>query len=229
MKLRRRDPTHVHPIGFHDLLRDLEFRGCCVCSGATRSSRRYLDSLLWEFVTDGGIRTRLRAGHGFCREHTFLAIEVARAHAGDAGLAALYEDFLEHIRHHILDLRSPHRSARFRPGKRVEILIKPELPCRACESESGAVRAYLTILAHRGRYPEIETALEASRRGLCIPHLERGLTMFADAEPRAALVALYLKFEEELRADLRDFIRKRDYRFQDEPRGLEQESWWRAP
>lgn len=59
--------------------------------------------------------------------------------------------------------------------------------------------------------------------------LERGLTMFADAEPRAALVALYLKFEEELRADLRDFIRKRDYRFQDEPRDLEQESWWRAP
>ncbi len=101
-------------VGYHELLGDIRGPGCPVCRGCNMAAWRYIDSLLWEFVNDGGVRARLRRAHGFCREHALLALEVAAEQGAASGIATLYEDFLLHARQEAIAVigRRPRRLLR---------------------------------------------------------------------------------------------------------------------
>ncbi len=200
-------------VGYHDLLADLRRPGCAICHGSDRSAWRYIDGLLWESVNDPGIRATLRAAHGFCREHSMMALRVASAHAGGLGMAILFEDLLRHVlaeaEHEAASGATGSRRRRRRP-------LGPHAPCPACLSARRTVESYVQILAaaHAGTVPF--AAAREPGRGICLPHFAEGLTLLEEPAERDRYLDVFRHGSEELRGELREFSRKQDYRFQHE-------------
>ncbi len=219
------------PVGFHDLRRDLAAPGCPACRGAARAAARFLEAVLWEMVTDPGVRERFRAAHGLCRDHAFLLLEVAARRSQATGVAVLYEDFLAHIAREVERAAAEAPARRGRPRARGGPVgrLRPHAPCPACEPAARVAEAYLRLLAREPATSEIGRAARSEGRGLCLPHLALGLGLAEDREELRRLAEIFLRGEAELRGELAGFVRKHDHRFRDEPMSEgERTSWVRA-
>ena len=204
---------HASAVGYRDLIADLDHAGCPVCRGASRSAWRLIDSILWESVNDPATRLRLRASHGFCREHLYMGAKVASSQAGGLGIAILLEDFLAHVALEAVQLSEhPGRRARGRNGG----ALSTHGSCMACVSEDQIAFNYLTILSSVDEPDQVAIAIRRPDRGLCVPHLAQGFTWFPRSEARRRLVDIFLRSNERLRGDLAGFIRKHDYLNRDE-------------
>ncbi|MBN1920116.1 MAG: hypothetical protein JW892_02630, partial [Anaerolineae bacterium] len=64
--------------------------------------------------------------------------------------------------------------------------------------------------------------------GLCLPHLRLTLQASGPAAGYRALLTAQREAWSALMAELDEFIRKNDYRFQHEPMGDERDAWLRA-
>ena len=217
--LRRRRTTQMGPTWTsYDMRRDLGRPGCVACRGASRSVWRYLDALLWEQVTDPGVRLRLRASHGFCREHTRMVVAVASAASGQLGLAILGEDLLRHVWGDLEVYGARLASERgWRRWRRARIsALDPTARCPACEVAGRTAQNVVRDLA------KVEPDLEVSQRALegtqhiCLPHLRLGLARATSQAEAERLIDIYRAGDLRLRRDLAEFIRKRDYRCQHE-------------
>ena len=70
-----------------------------MCRAAAQSGRRYLDSLLFESVTDPDIRARLEASLGFCAFHHRLMLTFPGERLGVAIIEqALLKEALQRLR-----------------------------------------------------------------------------------------------------------------------------------
>lgn len=207
------------PAGYFDLVRDLDERGCVVCRGANRSAARFIDALLWERVTDPGTRYGLRRSRGFCREHSLLAVSVASASSEQLGLAIIAEDLIGRLGETVeaMQPRAGRRS-RHRPDE-----LDPEDPCPACTAAFGTVVVYLKLLASS------EQAIRPTNGQLpvlCLPHLQIGLGQVEGAEGERTLRALFADGAARVRADLQEYIRKRDHRFRHEMKTPDELKAW---
>lgn len=213
-------------MSYSDLLADLQHAGCPVCRGAGRSAWDLIDSILWESVTDRHTRLRLRASHGFCREHVYMAGSVASSQAAGLGMAILLDDFLTHVALEAAELASYSRRRRRR---RDALPLAPHGTCIACVSEGRTTHAYLEILSFAEPPNEIAVGIRSPGHGLCVPHLTQGFRWFPDPDVRHRLLAHFLESNEPLRAELASYIGKHDYQRHDE--GMtdgERTAWPRA-
>ena len=71
-------------VSYFELLDALRLEGCPVCRLLLKWSRFYLDSLFYEYVTDFGVRSRLRQSDGFCNWHTWMAATIDHSQSGIA-------------------------------------------------------------------------------------------------------------------------------------------------
>jgi hypothetical protein len=194
---------------YHELLGALREAGCALCRLAARAASRYLAGLSWESINDPGIRTRLRASGGFCPPH---AREFLRG-PNRLGAAILYEDLL---REAAAGLPARSRSRRRRP-----------LPaCPACEAAREQEADSLEVLAAAFDDALLAAAYGAAG-GLCLPHT-LALCDRLGEPARRRLVAAEQSHLQALGAELREFIRKHDYRARGEAWGDERSSPPRA-
>jgi hypothetical protein len=209
------------PPGYFDLRHALEGPGCAVCAGAARSAWRYIDMVLWEGVTDPGIRTRLRASRGFCREHAMLALRVAARLHVETGIAVIFEDLLaqtEVATAAIRPLRRRGRSSRTR--------ARPTAPCPACVTASDTVELFLQLLGSADPDSELGVAAREGDAPLCATHLLRGLESAPSDVEADRLREVFTIGAERLRRDLREYLRKRDYRFSSETVSSDEATAW---
>jgi hypothetical protein len=68
---------------------------CPLCEAERQAGDERLDMLLYENVTDPGVRAELRASGGWCGHHFQRAMAIARGAGQTAGVALLYADVLE--------------------------------------------------------------------------------------------------------------------------------------
>ena len=217
-------------VGYHDLMADLRKPGCPCCHGSHRAAWNYLDGLLWEFVNDPGVRAGLRAARGFCREHSRMALAVASEQSAAGGIAILYEDLLGAAE----DAAAQAARSSWRGGQRTRRrgareALASMAACPACESADRVADNYLRILARHGPESPPAVALHHPGRGLCFAHLAMGLASARSEQQTERLLEIFGQGTDELRKELREFIRKQDYRFQHE--GLttgEASAWQRA-
>ncbi len=205
----------THPskhMAYHDVSEALAQSGCCICRLAYSAVRRYLESLLWEFVNDPGVRETLRAARGFCREHSWQV----QSMGSPMGVAILWRDLLTQ---EVAELQRPGAEPRRRRPA-------PQGECPACGEQDEAEQRFLETLLEHLEVGELRNGYTVSS-GLCLPHLERALR----SAPRQAHLFLVEAESEKLNrllGELSETIRKNDYRLRDQPWGAERDAWVRA-
>lgn len=142
--------THLPQIEFKSAC---ESGSCPICHIAGKRTAKYLDSLLWEHVTDRDFRAAFRAAGGFCPGHSR---DLDKFRDGLA-VAILHRDILGD------------RLESFRRRK----AWKPKAPCVICKERERVEKTYFGLLAES---TGAERAAFEAGSGLCVPHYGKFLT-----------------------------------------------------
>lgn len=223
--------------GSHHLLRDefietLQQPDCALCVLARNKSQRYIEALLDTAVMDVEHRDAWRLAKGLCPAHAYMTIEMSQR---SASLAILYEDVLGHEIAALTPLTAPERSrlgwhARRRWGQRVRHWLRAwqeRMPCSVCQLWQEQERLYIAVLLDDWHDVALTRAFSQSC-GLCLPHVARLIAGGATHRHLSAVLAVQHKCFHALHDDLREFLRKQDYRFAHEPYGSDADAWRRA-
>jgi hypothetical protein len=185
----------------------LEQRGCPVCRLALRSVGRWLASVAYDQINDIELRDRLRAARGFCNVHSHRWL---REVGNVLGTAIVYQDLLTASLRE-LDGETVQRGQRWRAilgGQGAD-----SGDCPACAAQIEAEERYLTaLLATAAADPRV---LENSE-GMCLRHTRAAQRRGGPGAEQ--VVQLTRAAIERLLEELREVIRKEDYRFRHEPR-----------
>lgn len=201
----------------YNLAQALTGSTCPVCRCIAEATNRFLDNLMYEFVNDDRTRERLRATKGFCREHAWALQKM-----GDPlGHSILYADLIDSFLIHLgkKGLIGKHNSAAFVSGK--------EDHCLACREEKEMEQRYIFGLLRALNDGEFREQYRSSA-GLCLTHYQLAERQATDGDLRATLREVQIDCLTKLSAELKEFIRKSDYRNVGEPPGQERDAWIRA-
>ena len=164
---------------FHARLADLfEGGGCPLCRHGERSAARFLESMLWERVSDVGFQRELVEARGFCPRHTHEVVIADRRHMGGTlGSAILFGTVL---RERLRELEDARRHAGRTRGRRLEA-ARAAPTCPACAQCDAAVSDAVAGLIEVAADPAWSEALAAAP--FCLDHLERLMIAGAGADP----------------------------------------------
>lgn len=190
--------------------------GCPVCRCVADASRRYLQALLHEQVTDVETRRRLRGAGGFCAGHAWML----EALPGAAfGAAILHEDLLrlaiERFEHQGAAATSPRGwLARVTGEARAPAGADPRADpgaCLACADAAGAEARTLDAMLELAAAGRLETAYGPSD-GVCVPHMTAALERGRQRPGATPLLDATLPKWKALREALARFVAKHDHR-----------------
>ncbi|MEX2144458.1 MAG: DUF6062 family protein [Anaerolineales bacterium] len=199
-----------------ELIVALRVSGCPVCRTAVVSVQRYLKSVFYEYVNDTGLRKRLHQSLGFCNLHAWQAVNQDLGNS--LGFAMLYESVINEVLNRRIKTNSHNNDAR---------ALFPTGNCPACDAWDNAVDSFINLLVREFTNRSVVVALQESD-GLCLSHLVQTLGRKKDWPGAAALLELHQEKLKDLQTELKEFIRKNDYRFSPEGYGSEADSWIRT-
>ncbi len=222
---------------YYELRDALQGPGCAICRLAHKAVARYLDSLVYENANDYRVRADAKAARGFCNLHAW---QLRDLHGAALDVAILSNDVLTEWERALADFTpqaTPSFLDRVRvflglPGgqKDVTALIKtltPQRTCLACRVRETTEHTYIHEWLTHITDPELQAAFVAAG-GLCLPHFRQTLSYTNTPEQAEQLVELQRQALTPLLTELREFIRKHDYRFETERTASEGESWIKA-
>ena len=235
-----------------ELLGAMDKHACPLCVLVERIERKAVDLFLYDQVNDISRRDTLRASRGLCLYHTAMLAEGRSA----LGIAILSRDILRAMTAE-LEAESNRKErkerkgdvgaevsetfASFAPfavknilsgvlggqtGAQLAARIGPQAPCPMCEERPRVEAPLIAGLLRNFGDAQFAAAFEESG-GLCRMHLANTLRA-ADAATARALAARQAAAWRQLEAELDEFIRKHDYRFQGEILDAERDVWRRA-
>lgn len=215
--------------GFYDLVEQFAEPGCPVCALLLKDAGRLLDKILYELVTDPPTQTAFRTSRGLCSEHGQELIEFSHA----LGIAILYEAVLDATLKALdkAEYASPGGLSRLwnppAPNAALTAALEPSAPCVACAAQNENEARYIQILSDHIGEEKLAEAYRASD-GLCREHFQMVISATHDAERTRRLVTIQRDIWIRLRAELREFARKYDFKHAAEKMGAEGDSWRRA-
>jgi hypothetical protein len=140
-------------INFFEMQKASEKKGCPLCRIISDRTFRYIDSTLFEHITDRQFRALFRAAGGFCSVHSKNLVSFRDGLA----VAILSSDILED------------RIASFEK----KAFWKPKGRCPVCLEQEKIEQEYLDFLSRSGGNSREEQELReffTSSDGLCAPH-----------------------------------------------------------
>ena len=213
----------INPVSYHDLLDAFSEPGCPVCRLALRSIERFIASTNRDLVNTPDVWNEIMASQGFCNLHAQQWLSTAHP----LGTAFIYEALLERIGKEI-ERQKPGKGGglRSRLGAGNPSALMPEKRCLVClHREEQEALLIATLLKGFGE-TSFRTLYQRSP-GLCVPHLRTALGA-ANGEVFDLLRNHALNEQARLRDQLKEIIRKHDYRYRDEPIGEERDATERA-
>jgi hypothetical protein len=225
------------PAFYFDILENLAQGRCPACELVRQKPMHYIDHALYGLVTDPSAQNLFAETGGYCRRHAGMLLAIPWGSA--LGVAILYNRLVEDAAAQL----KAERGAGAGRAKRGGISLNPfsskgrkdspargENPdCLACkverETEQGVLHTLVDTL--RAGDSRMLAAVEG-HEGFCLYHLEFALGMDAGGKAGPVLRHHGLRRAERLLAELKEFIRKSDYRFTREQMGGEGDSWMRA-
>ncbi|MBN2303487.1 MAG: hypothetical protein JXQ72_03355 [Anaerolineae bacterium] len=191
----------------HDLFAAFQQSGCPVCRLTNDSIHHYLFSLTYEFVNKPPTHEAIRAARGLCNSHGWHVIEQFNNTA--LGIAVLYEGL---IRNMLKDMGSVKPGDGRRQLSKAAGALAARAECPACTHQATTEDHILRNLLDHMDQDEFAAGFRVSA-GLCLPHLRQALERPGQQAAKAVLVAAQQDIWDRLRADLAEYIRKNDHRF----------------
>ncbi len=216
-----------HDSFYFKLFDRLDKPGCPICAIVIDDSRAYLDSVLYERVTDVPTREGLRESFGLCNPHTWLLRDLPASSAPDLGFAIIARDLLSRFH----DRANAPRVAgwatlkgwltRTRSGLRARL---KKTPCPACvvaaRSEAVHLQQLLDLLGD-GTFAE----QYRNSFGICIPHFLVAEETHGGHPHFAELRQLQIRAAQSLHDTLDRFTEKQDHRAREEVTPAEARAW----
>ena len=217
---------------------------CPVCVIINRAERKAVDHFLYDQVNDISRRDALRASRGYCLQHTAMLaagrsalgvaivsrdilramtaeLEAARQESGRRGQAPAAAEQLAGSR-----IRGMFGGLGAKPGARLAKQVAPHAGCPMCAARPQIEEPLLIGLLRNLDDPTFAAQFAASG-GLCRSHIVAALNIGSASEVRRLAVVQAARWRE-IEAELDEFIRKHDYRFNDEIIETERDVWLRA-
>ncbi len=224
---------HTLYYNLHDAFAE---NGCPICRLCTKAVDRYLEHLLYESVNDFDVRRNIRQSQGFCRKHAWQLLQ-----RGDLlGIAIIHQDIILTIQRMLRReqrnrlrlsraqwLRRVLRETVAQAAHRLATSLAPLRQCPACQKSIEVQGAYLETLLQHCADPQLQAAWRTSD-GLCWPHIQYTIGLIRQEETLVLLMDLELAHFAHLGSELREFIRRHDYRLGSRDFGSESDSWARA-
>lgn len=221
------------------LVRICQEPGCPGCTARRQAEERYIDSILWEGVTDAPFRAKLRQTLGLCPAHAWAlqAAEDTQWHDG-LGTSLIYQDLARQVLEALQGPAAGRAGWRDVVGRLVRQLwppsprqllarLSPSQNCPVCDIGQGAERRFIHTLLAGYQAGEVREAFQASA-GLCLGHLRQALAL-ADQAAVTFLLAGVIEKLQYLVDDLAEYERKHAWQFREEPKwDREQLAWIRA-
>lgn len=224
---------------YYELCEALAKPGCAICRLEAKAAARYLEGLVYENANDYKVRAAVEQARGFCNQHAW---QLREGHGAALDVAILYGDVLKLWLRALENTPSPTKPTR-RVFPRLQTLLglpprrgragalaeslAPQRACLVCAvQETTAVAYSQELLAHIAD-PELQAAYCAAG-GLCLPHFRQALECVVETAQAETLITLQAQVITPVLAELQEFIRKHDYRFQAEMTTVEGESWRKA-
>ncbi len=182
-----------------------------MCRLVDEATRDYLIHVLREGKVREDVYETIRQANGFCQDHTRVLGRLSAKSLGDRrAIARLYGWLLEDLT----------------PG------VALGGPCPACTMATEYERACLAALRD-ALHPTTGDPRVRERfmegRGLCRRHFVAAALAFEEPESLKNLAAVQARAWDALSWDLKEYVRKHDYRFSREPKTpAEETSWLRA-
>jgi hypothetical protein len=215
-----------------DWIEALQTPGCALCHMGQHKSKRYVETLLNEAVTNVDQRDTWREARGLCHWHAWMATETPY---GAGSLAILYADVLRHDLEHLAALTAALPATRRRHvqrslAQRLRVWLRTwrqQRSCPVCYLWREQERLYLHVLLDDWQEPELARAFAASS-GLCWRHTMRLVEQRGQHEHLSNVLAAQQVHLPRLQDELHKFIRKLDYRLARQPYGREADAWRRV-
>ncbi len=206
----------------YELVRAFGLPGCALCRALEGDEQRWMSSFWREGKQDPEARRRFFEAGGFCREHAWLLHRLLAAEGSGAAIADLYGKLATYDLRWFESIRANLERGRLRAHS-----LRRRRRCPACafRAETAERKAHFLVEALSE-----EQVREAYRRseGICFPHLVLSLEGALAAGSRETAAFLLDDWRDrlaEVRSELADYDRKREYRYASEPKGVEQRSW----
>jgi len=196
--------------------------GCVVCRLGRDVETKYIEDVLYSKTTAIETRAEWREARGLCLYHARQLDQIGHA----LGVSLFYQDILMTLRE-LLAKPSRGQAVR-RLGKKALVeTLSPQVECPACAYRDTLEAVYIEVWLDHLLDPDYLEQVRAADP-LCLPHLRQAIRQVADAPRFAQLRQVQLEHWEALIAELGEFVRKNDYRFQHEEVGREGSAWLRA-
>jgi hypothetical protein len=212
-----------------ELLGAMRHGACPLCVLVERAERKAVDHFLYDQVNDISRRDALRASRGLCHEHSAMLAEGRSA----LGVAILSRDILRAMTAELEAEGSGAAGLGWLKGRlgasagaQLADRIGPQAGCPMCAERPRIEAPLIAGLLRNLRDTAFAEAFEVAG-GLCRIHLANALRA-ADAADARDLATRQAAIWRRLEAELDEFIRKHDHRFQGEIFEGERDVWRRA-
>jgi hypothetical protein len=224
-----------HSRTYFDLVEACSQPGCPVCRVVLDALEHYIDSLNYEFANDPAVRANIEASWAFCNIHAQQWLTSAHP----LGTAQIYGAVIRRITKEIEQVKPNPRSrilssiagrvGRPKSADTTEQGSSLGFPtsCSLCDYRQDHEQMVTSVLLFGLKKSEFAAAYNRSA-GLCIPHLRAALMASSDPATFELLRNRALEEEQRLAAQLKEIIRKHDYRYRDDPSGEERGATERA-
>jgi hypothetical protein len=206
---------------YFNLFDALNETGCSVCFLVKKSIHKSMDDFLYGSVNDPGVRQEIKASQGFCNRHAWQLQKF-----GDGlGQAIVYSDLMDIVLKQLKEIDEPYSIKellkKINPGTATRQI------CIFCKQEKDTEGRYISVFWESFDDPEFNSHYKNSF-GLCLPHLALTLKKCRNKKFSKELIDIETPKLSSLIAELKEFIRKHDYRFSKEKFGKEGDSWIRT-
>ena len=207
----------MEDLNLANLVESLSANGYPLCSILKERIEKFLYNFLDETVTDVDTRLKIRKDFGFCCAHAWML----QKNENCLGQGIIYQDLVETFHRNFIFPADPRKTR-----KCLDSLVASR-KCLICDHAARIEKRYLEVFSDSFDKPELKEAYSKSQ-GLCLDHMVAAVRGWRSSKT----ITSYLETEsarlKELDAELKEFIRKFDYRYAGEKFGREKDSWIRA-
>jgi len=222
--------SHSHWFTESSLAQSSRVGECLVCSNLTHCERQAILSFLGEGMMSPRSRSAFLKGNGFCARHFWMAkgIEENEWPARALGAAILCENLVTIAIEKLPSTKDLSRRPALGPFRH-----KPTVNvrrggwgcvfCQEWDKREESLIEILQYLKHKPAWSE-----KIARSPLCVRHGLMALQVWKNPSDKLQLREELGEQLRQLQADLKEFIRKRDWNYRNELVGREQDAVFRA-